>query len=133
MKARANPELRNFAGAKPLELTIGCNSGYGARSAIAIIENRQVAPTEMLNELFRNVVRRTSDVPWADVLVQKLLARNVSPTVLTAQDFRLMRMWNGRTNRREGKPGFPERSRRVLRLLERHGCVIPPELLVEML
>ena len=133
LQAGADPKRRNYAGQTPLGLTIRWRDGYGTRAAIGLLEHGPKPSNRLLRQLLCNAVRRASDIPFSERLVHKLLEFEISPRILTTNDFRSMSGWNKRTNNRELTTGFPGRARKVLQLLTQYGGIIPPKLLCEIL
>jgi ankyrin repeat protein len=133
LSAGIDPQAQNHAGREALELTIGPVHGRGVQTALALLPQTAAAPNLKLHALLANLVRRASDIDDCDVLLRELLQRKVSLSGLTARDFRLLIARNRRRNKRTGESGYPPQALRALRLLEAQDCLIPPELLSEIL
>jgi hypothetical protein len=131
--AGADARAKDYAGIEPLELCVGPRHGWGVRAALALLQTQIWFPAPALIALFRNVVRRASDVDSSETLIAKLLQREVLSRNLCAIDFKWLIVWNKRWNEMEGTTGFRPQTRAVLRLLENHGCPIPAELTAELL
>jgi len=133
LDAGADPMAQNKHGLSPLELTVGPRRGDSGSAAVAILRRCPNVPSLAICRLLRNTVRRAVWVQSSNELISELLHRGVSPASLGVQDFQLMLAHAANFNKENGTTGIPPKILEVARMLANHGCLIPPDLICELL